>query len=467
MSEKKAKKFRLFDAVLAVICVVFVAEAAAPVAAIGNSQFFWWIFLIVAFLLPYGLISAELGTTYDDEGGLYDWVKRAYGNAWGSRVSWYYWVNYPLWMASLAVLFPEIIGKLIGGELNAFLALAIELAFIRIIVGISCTKASDSKWILNGSAVIKVCLALLLGIMGIRLAMTQGMANPYTPASLLPAFDLHSLSFISVIIFNFMGFEVVTTFADDMENPKKQIPQAIIAGGLTIAAIYIFSAFGIGAAIPTSEISTSSGLIDSFQLLYGRETGWFITVVSVLFLLTLFGNMLSWAYGVNYVAMYAAKSYDMPKVFEKTSKKNEMPVGAAVMNGVVATALLVIAPILPSQDLFWSFFALNIVTLLLSYVPIFPAFLKLRETDPKTHRPFLVKGGAFKLKLMAYVPMILLLISILFICVPFSMDQAELAEKIPLLCGVVLSIIIGEILRIQANKRRLAAEKANAGPKRR
>ena len=50
MSEKKAKKFRLFDAVLAVICVVFVAEAAAPVAAIGNSQFFWWIFLIVAFL---------------------------------------------------------------------------------------------------------------------------------------------------------------------------------------------------------------------------------------------------------------------------------------------------------------------------------------------------------------------------------------------------------------------------------
>ena len=44
------KKFSLFSAVLSVICVVFVAEAAAPVAAIGNSQFFWWIFLLVAFL---------------------------------------------------------------------------------------------------------------------------------------------------------------------------------------------------------------------------------------------------------------------------------------------------------------------------------------------------------------------------------------------------------------------------------
>ena len=68
----KNKKFRLVDAILSVITVVFVAEAAAPAAAIGNSQFFRWIFLIIAFLLPYGLVVSELGTTYDDEGGLYD-----------------------------------------------------------------------------------------------------------------------------------------------------------------------------------------------------------------------------------------------------------------------------------------------------------------------------------------------------------------------------------------------------------
>lgn len=56
------RKFRLADVVLSVICVVFVAEAAAPVASIGNSQYFWWLFMILAFLLPYGLISSELGT---------------------------------------------------------------------------------------------------------------------------------------------------------------------------------------------------------------------------------------------------------------------------------------------------------------------------------------------------------------------------------------------------------------------
>ena len=73
------KKFKLLDVILSVICVVFVAEAIAPAAAIGNQQFFWWIFLIITFLLPYGLIVSELGTAYaDDEGGLYDWVRRAF-----------------------------------------------------------------------------------------------------------------------------------------------------------------------------------------------------------------------------------------------------------------------------------------------------------------------------------------------------------------------------------------------------
>ena len=95
-STAKPKRFRMADAILSVICIVFVCEAAAPAAAIGNAQFFWWIFLMVAFLLPYGMIVSELGSTYDDEGGLFDWVRRAFGDAWGARVSWYYWINYPL-----------------------------------------------------------------------------------------------------------------------------------------------------------------------------------------------------------------------------------------------------------------------------------------------------------------------------------------------------------------------------------
>lgn len=440
------KKFKLMDAILAVICVVFVAEAAAPVAAIGNSQFFWWILLIIGFLLPYGMIASELGTTYDSEAGLYDWVRMGLGNKWGTRVSWYYWINFPLWMASLAVMFPEMIGMIIGKELGLVPSLIIELAFIWIIVVISFYPVCDSAWILNGSAVIKIVLALTVGVLGVYGAVTHGVANEYTVSSLLPSFDLDSLSFISVIIFNLLGFEVITSFAGDMENPKKQIPQAIITGGIVIAAIYIFTAFGIGVAIPTSELSTSSGMIDALQLLTGKTGGLFITAMTILFLITLFGNMISWSLGVNSVAMYAAKNGHMPAVFAKQSAKNEMPTGAAIMNGVVASIVVIIAPILPNQDLFWAFFSLNLVMFLLSYVPVFPAFLKLREKDPDIERPFKVNGSKGFLKFMAIVPMIFIIISLIFTAIPLSFDADTLAEMLPITIGSVVFILIGELI---------------------
>lgn len=445
------KKFKLSDAILSVICVVFVAEAAAPVAAIGNSQYFWWIFLMLTFLLPYGLIASELGTTYDGEGGLYDWIRKAYGKKWGGRASWYYWVNYPIWMASLAVIFPEILGIVFQTEFGLIPSLIIELAFIWIVVGISFYPVCDSVWILNGAAVIKVLLALTVGVLGIYGAITHGVANEYTLQSLLPSFDFKSLSFISVILFNFLGFEVVCTFADSMENPKKQIPQAIIVGGVVIAAIYIFSAFGIGVAIPTDEVSTSSGLIESIQLLTGKTTSIFISIMSVLFLLTLFGNMISWALGVNNVACYAAMNGDMPKVFAKKSKKNGMPTGAAIMNGLVASLIVLVAPFLANQDLFWSFFALNLVMFLSAYLPVFPSFLKLRKIDPDTERPFKVSGSDLFLKVLAVVPMILIVISIIFIAIPLQFDKASLDATLPITIGSIVFYAIGEVI-IRSNK---------------
>ncbi|MGH2214038.1 amino acid permease, partial [Enterococcus faecalis] len=87
---------------------------------------------------------------------------------------------------------------------------------------------------------------------------------------------------------------------------------------------------------------TGSGMMDSFKLLSGSTKGWFIMLMAFLFLLTLFGNMISWSLGVNNTACYAAENGDMPKLFEKRSKKNDMPIGAALMNDIVASVVIVL-----------------------------------------------------------------------------------------------------------------------------
>lgn len=444
-------QFRLADVILSVICVVFVAEAAAPVASIGNSQYFWWIFMILAFLLPYGLIAAELGTAYAGDGGLYDWIHAAYPNGkWAARASWYYWINFPLWMASLAVMCPELITFITGRSLGTFGSLVVELLFIWIVTLIACYPVCDSIIILNVSAVIKIVLALLVGGLGVWYISRYGFVNDMSARTFLPSFDLNSLSYISVIIFNFLGFEVVCTYAGSMSDPKKQIPQSIVTGGIVIAAIYLFSAFGIGAAVDVREISVDSGLIDAVSLILGGSGGVLVGVVALLFLVTLFGNMISWSMGVNSTAALAADHNDMPRVFAKRWAKNDMPVGAAVTSGVVASCVCVLGVLIemasPDSSLFWSFFALNLVMLLLSYLPVFPAFLKLRREDAKTPRPFRVPGSDTALKWIAYVPMVLIVISIIFTAVPLSFDAETLANFLPITIGSILSVAIGEVL---------------------
>lgn len=453
------KKITLADIIMTVICVVFVAEAAAPVAGLGNSQFFWWLFMILAFLLPYGLISSELGTTYQGDGGLYDWISTAYpGTRWGARASWWYWLNFPLWMASLAVMVPDLLVAAFGIEAGIGLSLAMQLGFILIVTIIACYPICDSVVILNVCAVIKVGLALLVGGMGICFIIQNGFVNDMSVASFLPSFDIDSLSFISVIIFNMLGFEVICTFSGDMKNPRKEIPQAIVIGGLVIAAVYLFSGFGIGAGIPSEDVDAASGLIEAVMVMSGKEDGILLAAVALMFLLTLFGNMVSWSLGVNNTTCYAAERGDMPAAFTKRWTKNNMPIGSAVINGIVASVVCILGSIMtaavPESELFWTFFALNLVLFLMSYLPIFPAFLKLRKVDPDADRPFKVPGGPVILQVMTWVPFILIVISILFCAIPLSFDHETLSAVLPITVGAVICIVLGEVLIIIREKRK-------------
>ena len=240
-------------------------------------------------------------------------------------MSWYYWINFPLWMASLAFLFPETIALMTGFELDLIPTLAIELAFVWIVVFMSFSKVSDSGWILNLSAVLKVLIAVSVGGLGIYYAVTNGFASDMSPATFLPSMDASSLTYLSIILFNFMGFEAIAVLANDMENPKKQIPTAIIAGGIAIAAIYLFSSFGIGAAIPSNEVSLDSGIMDAVAIMAGNGSLLFIAI-GVVFLITLFGNMISWSFGVNYVAAHAADKQPCPACSRGSTRRACPPV---------------------------------------------------------------------------------------------------------------------------------------------
>ena len=436
MSDGK-KKLSFFTVISTIICVVFVCEAAAPAAAIGNQQFFWWAFLILTFLLPYGMVVAELGTTYDGEGGIYDWVRDGLGDKWGARISYYYWINYPLWIASLATMFPDILGMVFGVEFNLIAKMVIELAFVWIVYLMGRSKAADSELVLNGGALIKVAVAVIVGALGIWFAMENGFANDMSAATFLPELtNTNALGYLSIII-----------FAKDMQNPAHDIPKAIILGGLTIAVIYLFAGFGIGAAVPADSIDPDYGMIVAVQTMVGDSM--LFKVICIAFLITLFANMAAWSFGVNSVARYAAEHGNMPKVFASMISDDDMPNGANLVNAVVASLVLCLQ-LVPidaiSNGVFWMLFGTSVLFLLLTYIPMFPAFLNLRKNDPNRERIFTFPFKGAMMKVMLAIPCIELVLAIVATLVPFS--AAEIGDKVPMIVIFIVLVLIGEVVRV-------------------
>jgi amino acid transporter len=259
------------------------------------------------------------------------------------------------------------------------------------------------------------------------------------------------ISFVAIIIFNFLGFEVVTTFSGEMDDPRRQIPKALLLGGALVAFFYMFASFGIGVAVPIDELTASGGLLDSFGFFFGELNvgSALLIVVGLMFIYTLVINLLSWALGVNYVAMHAADHDALPKLFGRRKKgTDDIPAGASMLNGVVASVLVLLAPIITKvtgdDEMFWAFFALQIITLLGSYLILFPAFRKLRRIDPDTERPYKVKGGPVILGAITWVPVVLLVVSIVF-CVTWPEDDGWFVDT-TLLVGGACAVVAGELI---------------------
>ena len=478
---KRKYKFRLFSAVLATVCIILVADAVAPTASIGHSQYIWWAIMLIGFFVPYALISAELGTQYPSEGGMYTWVKKAFSKKWASRVAWFYWVNYPLWIASLADLITSLIMTMFGVELSFATVLIIQAIYIVLVTVLGMLRISQSDWVANIGAVIKIAILGGIGFLGVYILFTQGTANPVESwtdfVPLLGAdggFDWAGLSFVSLIIFNMLGFEVVGTFYDDMDKPKKQIPKAIILGGILIAVFYILPSFALGVGTQFSEISTDTGLLDAWQILLTNAGASaeliqaILVTVGGLFILTLISNVSSWNFGVYSVIAYAAEDGMFPKSWAKRNKDG-VPYMVGIWTGIVAAVLafagIFIGYILPEMgvdeailegfsNMFWAFFSLSLTCLLFSYIPMFAAFIKLHKQGQQVKNGYWLKVGPVLRWLMGLIPLVLLLVSLFFTLVP-TPDDFALAweENNVLIVSTVVCVAIGELMVLNMGRK--------------
>lgn len=457
--DKKVSTGKMGVASLALfsLCAAIVVDTLTASASIGPSAVGWWLLTFVIFVIPYGLITSELSTTYPGEGGIYDWVKRAFGYKWAVRTTWFYWINVGLWMPAVYILFAGMFTELFIPDLAFAWQISICILLTWLTVWLCNTSVDIGIWVTYVGAILKVIIILVLGFGGFYYAMKNGVANNFSFSAMLPSLDTGA-AFLPALIFNVMGFELVATMTKEMKDVR-DMPKAIfLAVGITVF-LYLFGTIGILMAMPVENINLVAGIIDTLKVLFGNDaTGQFmVSLIGIMALLSFIGNMVTWTMGSSRAAAEAASEGELPTVVGKMSEKHNTPVGANNITGMVSTVVILAYAIFAqsSDELFWSVFAFSSCIFLLPYLFMFPSYLKLRISDKDQIRPFRVPGGITTQWVLSIIYFFVILQAvILFIFPDLMLLSVDWTYTGPVLIGVIMIIAVGEYLQHLATKKK-------------
>lgn len=447
------KTLGAIDLTLFAVSAIVLLDPLAATASIGPSSLTWWVVLGLFFALPIGLITAEMGSAYPEQGGIYAWIRNAFGPRWASRAAWAYWVNTAVWLPSIYVLFSGFLSKLFGLNLPLGAQIGVSIALVWAAVFVNCISLEAGKWAPNLGAIFKMIIFSVLIVGGLSYGAAHGFANEFPREAMVPAWS-DSLKYLPAIIYGMLGFELASAGGAEINNPQRDLPISILLSGVLIIALYALSTAAILAVLPAGEINLVEGLIDVMRLFFGDgilgEAA--VIVLGLMALFTFYTNGVTWALGCNRASTAAAIEGQLPALFAITDRRHGAPIGSAILMGVVCTiVLLVYGRVATSnEDLFWNLFAFSAVIFLAPYAGMSAAFLlaRLRRT-PAAPGAFRVPGGLPVAFLLTGFCIVSLLGAIaLLLYVPGEGLQRMTAG------GVAVTLLIGEVLILFARSGR-------------
>lgn len=439
---EREKTLTLIDMIGMTLSAFVSMELIASMAKIGPSVIVSFIILGGSYLYTHCVLCAELGSTYPEQGGIYSWVKKALGPKWAGRTNWWYWVNCVGFVPSVMIPFVAIFKQLFWPDMTLTMTIMLSVAGTWLIVLFNIIPLKDSKHLNNIGTAAKIlfCLSLIVG--GIYYAVKGNAVVSFNAGTMVPKFDLTLVALIPVFVYGLTGMDAVGCASEEMKNPKKDMPKALIISSLVSVGLYIFSTMAVEFILPADAIDGTTGLIDAIMVIYGGSKV-FVILIAICLALLFFSNAFAWPLAANKVILEAAEAGEFPKVFVVKNKYGS-PVGASVILGIAATGLIVFYGMIATSNegLFWSILAFTGVVYLAPYVLLSLAFIKLRKADPDKERPFKAPGSKFAIACAVYHMLILI-----GSCISFLFPQGGgIIGTVVILVSLIITQIVGEIM---------------------
>lgn len=392
------KKLSLFGLIGITMAFFGTVRSVPTLASTGWAQIFYMVIAACFFALPIALISAELSTGWPEEGGPQVWVRNAFGEKWGFVTSWLLWVQMFFGMVMVA----STVGVLLGyvsdrpdlGHNNLFIFIMILVSYW----GITLLNLKFDMVKIAGDcgAVIGVYIPFVaLVVLGLMYMAKHGI-NPdsylghFEAGKLLPDLsDLGSLPTLTGIIFIFAGVEISSVHANNIDNPKRNYPIAVIASVLLLVVFNLVAGLSVADSVPAGQMELAN--ITQPFVIMTEDLGIpaiFNNIVSLMILIGVLVQLSAWVLGPSKSMIKVADEGNLPPFFQKRNKKG-IPITFVMIQAIVISLVSFLYVVVP--DISEAFLIITITTTILYcvvYLLISLSAIKLRYSMPSVERPF-------------------------------------------------------------------------------
>ncbi len=397
--DNKKKTLTLFSIVMINIIAVDSIRSLPLSAQYGFSLIFYYLIGGLCFLIPSALVSAELGTAWPETGGLYVWVKAAFGKSVGSVIIWLNWIFNLAWYPTVMGVTAGVSAYLIDPALaeNKFYIISVILSLFWIATILNCYGMKISAWVSIVGATLGTLLPMFFIIVLSIFFYLNGnpLAIEMSWSAILPTdccFD--KLGYFSSILFGLLGLEMVATHAGEMVDVKRDYPRALFISVIIILSSTVLASLAIAVVVPNNELNLVVGVLQAFQIYFDYfNIPYFIYIVSGAIVIGALSGVSAWIIGPTKGIMVASKDGTLPK-YLTMQNSHGVPVHALLTQGVIVTILSLFYLYMPSVNS--TFIFLSIITsqfAMIVYITLFAASIVLHYKKKDVKRTFKIPGG--------------------------------------------------------------------------
>ncbi len=364
------------------------------VAEYGYGSLFFYFLVALVFLFPAALISAELATGWNETGGIYIWVREAFGPMWGFFAVWMQWIHNVTWFPAILAFSAATLAYIINPELvnNKFYMISCILIGFWGMTLYNSLGLKFSTWfsvlgvisgtILPGFLIIGLGIAWLINGHPIQIHLSLDTLIP-------PMNDIQNVVFLTGLFLAFGGLEVSAVHAKEVQNPQRNFPRAILMAAILWFVVYTMGALAIAYVIPHEQISLVGGVMEAFRIFFVKNNVEFLMIpIALMIVYGAIGELNAWIIGPIRALHATSKHGDLPPIFQRVNRHG-MPMNLLIFQGCIVTVASFVFLFMPSaSSAFWILSAMSVQIYLVMYVLMFLSAIKLRYSHPHVKRPY-------------------------------------------------------------------------------